>query len=62
MPSCIRLMPGLEEVVITRAPAMDAPMTMLMEASSLSACTKVPSTSSRRADMYSGTSFWGVMG
>jgi hypothetical protein len=37
IPSCFRLMPGLEEEVITLTPARLAPKTMLMAASSLSA-------------------------
>ena len=62
MPSCFREMPGLEEDVMTRAPVPAAPYTMLIAASSLSACRKHPPTSGIRADMYSGISVWGVMG
>ena len=42
MPSCIRLMPGLEDAVMARLPVAEAPKTMLMAASSLSAWMKVP--------------------
>jgi hypothetical protein len=37
IPSCLRLIPGLEEEVITLPPAMLAPMTIWIEAISLSA-------------------------
>ncbi len=58
-----RLMPGLEEVVITLPPAILAPMTMLMAAISLSAWVKdAPSSFESRSAMYSGVSFWGVIG
>ena len=62
MPSCFRLMPGLEDDVIARAPAAAAPKTMLIAATSLSACRKQPSTLGMRRAMYSGISFCGVMG
>ena len=39
MPSCFRLMPGEEEDVMARMPVPAAPYTMLMAASSDSACT-----------------------
>jgi hypothetical protein len=45
------------------APAAAAPITMLMEAISLSPWIKMPSFTLRRcSDMYSVSSFWGVMG
>ena len=62
MPSCIREMPRPEELVIARPPAAPAPNSMFTEASSLSACLYTPPTWGSRQDMYSGTSFWGVMG
>ena len=62
MPSCFSEMPGLEEEVMTRAPAPPAPYTMLIAASSLSACRKHPPTCGKRSDMYSGMSFCGVIG
>ena len=55
-------MPGLDELVIARTPAPAAPYTMLMAAISDSACTKVPPSSGILTDIYSGTSFCGVMG
>ena len=42
MPSVLRLMPGEELDVITRTPAAAAPSTMLIAATSLSACKKTP--------------------
>jgi hypothetical protein len=63
MPSCLRLIPGPEEEVITLPPAMLAPITIWMEAISLSAWTKTPPSSFESlSDMYSGISFWGVIG
>ena len=47
---------------MARAPQTAAPKTMLMAAISLSAWMKVPPTSGRRPERYSGISFWGVMG
>ena len=55
-------MPGEEELVIARMPAAAEPRTMLIAASSLSDWMKIPPTSGIRRDMYSGTSFCGVMG
>lgn len=52
-------MPGDEELVMALIPVAAA-RTMLMEAISLSAWRKA--ASSMRLDMYSGISFWGVMG
>jgi hypothetical protein len=62
MPSCIRLSPGPDEALITRMPADDAPYTMLMAETSLSACKKVPPTSGIRSAAYSAISLAGVMG
>ena len=62
MASAIRLMPGLDEVVNTISPVAAAPKIMLLAASSLSACRKVPFTSGIRRERYSATSDWGVMG
>src|SRR5215469_2367013 len=61
-PSCIRLSPGPEDAVITRAPAAAAPYTMLMAATSLSACTNVPPTCGMYNAAASVTSLAGVMG
>ena len=48
---------------MARRPAAAAPYTMLMAATSLSACRKTPSGKSRsRQDRYSMTSLCGVMG
>ena len=41
MPSCFRLIPGLEEEVIARAPATDAPNTIFIAANSLSDCINI---------------------
>jgi hypothetical protein len=63
MPSCLRLIPGPEEEVIALPPAMLAPMTIWTEAISLSAWIKTPPSSfGSLSDIYSGISFWGVMG
>jgi len=61
-PSCIREIPGPEEEVITRFPEAAVPRIMLIVATSLSACRNVPSRAGRCAAMYSGMSFWGVIG
>ena len=42
MPSCLRLMPGPLDDVMARAPAAEAPSTMLMAAISLSDWMKTP--------------------
>ena len=55
-------MPGLDELVIERTPEPAAPYTILMAAISLSACTNTPPISGILTDIYSGTSFCGVMG
>ena len=55
-------MPGPDEAVSARTPQAAAPMTILMPASSLSAWTKAPPTSSMRQDRYSMISLEGVMG
>ena len=62
MPSCLRLTPGEEEEVMARTPEAAAPYTMLTAASSDSAWTKTPPLWGMWRDMYSGISFWGVMG
>jgi hypothetical protein len=63
IPSCLRLIPGLEEEVIARTPTMLAPYTMFMAAISLSAWTKAQSFFlARCAAIYSINSFCGVMG
>ena len=51
MPSPFRETPGLEDDVMARAPAADAPYTMLMAAISLSACRYVPPTLGMRFAM-----------
>jgi hypothetical protein len=58
MPSCLRLIPGPEEEVITLPPDMLAPMTIWIEATSLSAWINTPPSSFESlSDIYSGTSF-----
>jgi hypothetical protein len=58
IPSCLRLIPGPEEEVITLPPAMLAPITIWIEATSLSAWIKTPpSTLESLSDIYSGISF-----
>ena len=47
---------------MTRTPAEAAPYTMLMEATSLSACTNVPPTCGRYSAAASAISLAGVMG
>ena len=49
--------PGLDELVIARAPAPAAPYTILIAEISLSACIKRPPTSGKRQLIYSGISF-----
>ena len=61
-PSLIRLMPQEEELVMARVPVPAAPYTILMDATSLSPCTKLPPTSGSRRARYSGISFCGVIG
>ena len=55
-------MPGELEDVMTRAPAEEAPYTMLMAATSDSACRNRPPTLGMRFDMYAETSVCGVIG
>ena len=62
MPSCISEMPQLDEEVMAGMPQAPAPSSMLMAATSLSACTNWPPHSGSRRDMVSGISFCGVMG
>ena len=63
MPSCFRLIPGLDDDVNALAPAMLAPITIFMAANSLSAWTKTPSSRSfKRRAIYSVISFCGVIG
>jgi hypothetical protein len=62
MPSCFKLMPGLEDDVMARAPAAAAPKTILMAASSDSDWMKTPPVSSMRLAMYAVSSFCGVIG
>ena len=47
---------------MARTPEAAAPYTMLTAASSDSAWTKTPPDWGMWRDMYSGISFWGVMG
>src|SRR5699024_6833178 len=62
MPSPLSEMPGDEDDVMARAPAAAAPYTMLIAATSLSACRYVPPTLGMRLDMYAASSVCGVMG
>jgi hypothetical protein len=55
-------MPGPDEEVIARLPEAAAPMTMLIEAISLSAGMKTPFTFGSLRARYSGMSFCGVIG
>ena len=55
-------MPQLDEEVMAGMPQAPAPSSMLMAATSLSACTNWPPHSGSRRDMVSGISFCGVMG
>jgi hypothetical protein len=63
IPSCLSDIPGLEDEVMTRAPAALAPAIILIAASSLSDWMNMPPGTFRRfSAMYSGISFCGVMG
>ena len=62
MPSCISEMPGPEDPVMVRRPAEDAPYTMLMDATSLSAWMKVPPTAGKSRAAASAISLAGVIG
>ena len=62
MPSIMRDTPGLDEDDITRAPVQAAPYTMLIAATSLSACRKTRPSSGMRRERYSSNSVCGVMG
>jgi hypothetical protein len=63
MPSCLRLIPGPDDEVITLPPVILAPMTIWIEAISLSAWMKTPPSSFESlSDMYSEISFCGVIG
>ena len=53
---------GLEDEVMTLDPVDEAPMVILMAATSLSDCTNTPPAMGRFSDMYSPSSFWGVIG
>ena len=57
MPSLFSEMPQLEEEVMQRTPAQEAPYTILTEATSLSPWMKTPSTSGSLLAKYSGISF-----
>jgi hypothetical protein len=64
MPSCFKLTPGLEDEVITILPLAAPPYTMLIAATSLSACnTTIPVVSQGFSSAsVSNISDWGVMG
>jgi hypothetical protein len=58
IPSCFRLIPGPEDEVIALPPAMLAPITIWIEAISLSAWINTPpSKFDSLSDIYSGISF-----
>ncbi len=61
-PSLLSEMPGLEDDVMLRTPADAAPYTMLMAATSLSACKNVPPIFGIRLAMYAAISVCGVIG
>ena len=62
MPSSIRLKPGEEVKVIARSPAPPQPYIMLTVATSLTACTKTPSSCGSSFAISSAPSVDGVMG
>src|ERR1017187_3692330 len=62
MPSCIRLMPGPLEAVMQRTPAAAPPYSILMAATSLSACTNTPPARRRESDAASAISLAGGAG
>ena len=61
-PSIIRLMPGPEDPVMVLSPAEEVPYSMLMAASSLSACRKVPPHDGKSFAAVSASSLAGVIG
>ena len=62
MPSSIRLKPGDEVKVMARRPAPPQPYIMLTVATSLTACTKTPSSFGSSWAMSSAPSVEGVIG
>ena len=60
--SCLSEIPGLDELVMARLPHAEAPYTMLIAATSLSAWIKMRPMDKRRSAMPAISSFWGVMG
>ncbi len=62
IPSCIRLIPGLDDEVITRAPAPAPPYTILMDATSLSAWRTIMPRLLPSSARYSKISDCGVIG
>ena len=61
-PSSIRLKPGDEVKVVARRPAAPAPYSMLMAATSLTACTNSPWRRGSRRAISSAPSVDGVIG
>ena len=62
MPSLLSEMPGDDDDVMTRAPAAEAPSTILMAAISLSACSDSPPRLGICFAIYSESSVCGVIG
>ncbi len=62
MPSSIRLKPGDEVKVMARRPAPPQPYIMLTVATSLTACTKAPSSWGSSFAISSAPSVEGVIG
>ncbi len=60
--SVMRANPGPDVAVSEGAPPNEAPMSMLMEASSSSACTRAPPTRVMAAASHSSRSVAGVIG
>ena len=60
--SCISAIPQEDDEVIAFVPVVPAPITMLMEASSLSAVINTLPSFGRCFPMYSPISLWGVIG
>jgi len=62
IPSCLRLIPGEEELVMALFPAAELPKTMDIAAISLSAWMNTRLLAGMCAAIYAVNSFWGVIG
>jgi hypothetical protein len=62
IPSSIKARPGPEVAVMAGTPPKEAPITMLIDASSSSACSSCPPSFSSLGDSHSSRSLAGVIG